>query len=131
MFTFFLIIVVLNVTTKATTGNSYFGLAIGFTVLVGAITVGPISGFDFFLFKNWIDSNLFFIKGGVFNPAVGSGLILANGMVNGGTIKYLWIYWLSELLAAGLATFIFRITNTREYVEEVLHYDFSKEESQI
>lgn len=51
MFTFFLIIVVLNVTTKATTGNSYFGLAIGFTVLVGAITVGPISGFDFFLFK--------------------------------------------------------------------------------
>lgn len=74
---------------------------------------------------------MFFIKGGVFNPAVGSGLILANGMVNGGTIKYLWIYWLSELLAAGLATFIFRITNTREYVEEVLHYDFSKEESQI
>ena len=55
LFTFALAWTVLNVaTTKATMGNSFYGLAIGFTVLVGAITVGGISG-------------------GAFNPAVGLG----------------------------------------------------------
>ncbi len=44
LFTFALCWVVLNVaTSKATMGNSFYGLAIGFTVLVGAITVGGIS----------------------------------------------------------------------------------------
>ena len=52
LFTFALCFVVLNVaTSKNTSGNSYFGLAIGFTVLVGAYAVGSISG-------------------GAFNPAV-------------------------------------------------------------
>jgi aquaporin Z len=56
LFTFALAWVVLNVATaKATMGNSFYGLAIGFTVLVGAITVGGISG-------------------GAFNPAVGLGV---------------------------------------------------------
>ena len=36
---------ILNVATVTqTSGNSYFGLAIGFTVMVGAYAVGPISG---------------------------------------------------------------------------------------
>jgi aquaporin Z len=40
LFTFALAYVVLNVATaKATAGNSYFGLAIGFTVLAGAFSV--------------------------------------------------------------------------------------------
>ncbi len=52
LFTFALVYVVLNVATaKGTEGNSYFGFAIGFTVMVGAFAVGPISG-------------------GAFNPAV-------------------------------------------------------------
>ncbi len=56
LFTFALAYVVLNVaTSKATSGNSYFGLAIGFTVLVGAFAVGSISG-------------------GAFNPAVAVGV---------------------------------------------------------
>jgi aquaporin Z len=56
LFTFALAWVVLNVaTSKGTMGNSFYGLAIGFTVLVGAITVGGISG-------------------GAFNPAVGLGV---------------------------------------------------------
>lgn len=56
LFTFALAWVVLNVATaKANMGNSFYGLAIGFTVLVGAITVGGISG-------------------GAFNPAVGLGV---------------------------------------------------------
>ena len=41
LFTFALCYVVLQTaTTKNTAGNSYYGLAIGFTVLVGALTVG-------------------------------------------------------------------------------------------
>src|SRR3954470_16709286 len=56
LFTFALAWTVLNVaTSKGTMGNSFYGLAIGFTVLVGAITVGGISG-------------------GAFNPAVGLGV---------------------------------------------------------
>ena len=55
LFTFALAYVILNVATaKATSGNSYFGLAIGFTVLVGAFAVGDLSG-------------------GSFNPAVAVG----------------------------------------------------------
>ena len=43
--TFALCYVVLNVATaKATAGNSYFGLAIGFTVVVMAFALGGISG---------------------------------------------------------------------------------------
>jgi len=42
LFTFALAYVVLNVATaKATAGNSYFGLAIGFTVMAGAFAVNP------------------------------------------------------------------------------------------
>lgn len=56
LFTFALCYVVLNVATaKGTSGNSFYGLAIGFTVLAGAYAVGPISG-------------------GVFNPAVAVGV---------------------------------------------------------
>ncbi|WP_435011460.1 MIP/aquaporin family protein [Tundrisphaera lichenicola] len=52
LFTFALAYVVLNsATSKATAGNSFYGLAIGFTVMVGAFAVGSISG-------------------GAFNPAV-------------------------------------------------------------
>jgi aquaporin Z len=56
LFTFALVYVVLNVATaKGTSGNSFYGLAIGFTVLAGAFSVGNISG-------------------GVFNPAVAAGI---------------------------------------------------------
>mgnify|MGYP003578713352 CR=1 FL=1 len=45
LFTFALCYVVLNVATvRSTDGNSYYGLAIGFTVTVGAYAVGGISG---------------------------------------------------------------------------------------
>ena len=55
LFTFLLILVILNVATnKKTEGNSYYGLAIGFTVMASAYCVGGISG-------------------GAFNPAVGLG----------------------------------------------------------
>src|SRR6266853_574879 len=45
LFTFALVYVVLNVATaKGTSGNSFYGLAIGFTVVAGAFSVGNISG---------------------------------------------------------------------------------------
>jgi aquaporin Z len=45
LFTFALVYVVLNTATaKGTSGNSFYGLAIGFTVMVGAFSVGNISG---------------------------------------------------------------------------------------
>ena len=45
LFRFALCYVVLNVaTSKRTDGNSFYGLAIGFTVLVGAYAVGSVSG---------------------------------------------------------------------------------------
>ena len=87
LFTFALAYVVLNVATaKATTGNSYFGLAIGFTVLAGAFAVGSITG-------------------GAFNPAVAIGASLL-GLFHLPTV---WIHILGNLaggLAAGL-TFLY------------------------
>ena len=45
LYTFALCSVVLNVATcRGTSGNSFYGLAIGFMVLAGAYAVGPVSG---------------------------------------------------------------------------------------
>jgi aquaporin Z len=89
IFTFALAWVVLNVaTTKATMGNSFYGLAIGFTVLVGAITVGGISG-------------------GAFNPAVGLG-VFTMGLESG---KQFGVYLGSELAGAAVAALVYRLVN--------------------
>lgn len=86
LFTFALCWVVLQVATaKANEGNSYFGLAIGFTVLVGAYAVGSISG-------------------GVFNPAVAVG-ISVMGLAEWGSI---WIYLVAQLAAAATAAVAFK-----------------------
>ena len=93
IFTFALMLVVLNVaTSKAAEGNSYYGLAIGFTVTSGAFAVGPISG-------------------GAFNPAVGTGPILANVAMGTGDISNLWYYWVGPLAGAVLATSVFKMQN--------------------
>ena len=93
IFTFALMLVVLNVaTSKATEGNSYYGLAIGFTVTAGAFAVGPISG-------------------GAFNPAVGTGPILANVAMGLGDASNLWYYWVGPLAGAVLATTVFKMQN--------------------
>ena len=87
LFTFALVYVILNVATAdATAGNSYFGLAIGMTVMSGAFAVGGISG-------------------GAFNPAVAIG-IAVMGLVVPSSI---WIYIVSELLAGAAAALVFRI----------------------
>jgi aquaporin Z len=89
LFTFALCYVVLNVATaKATSGNSYFGLAIGFTVVVGAVAVGSVSG-------------------GAFNPAVAVGITVMK-LVPVGDI---WIYMAGDLVAGAVAGLAFRALN--------------------
>ena len=92
VFTFALAYVVLNVATvKKTAGNSYFGLAIGFTVMAAAYAGGPISG-------------------GAFNPAVAIGLTLMGLS----TVGHLWIFLLGNLAGGSLAAWVFRLTNPGE-----------------
>lgn len=92
LFTFALCWVVLNTATaKGTMGNSFYGLAIGFTVFVGAVTVGGISG-------------------GAFNPAVGLG-VWTMGIESG---KQFIIYLVSEFLGAAVAAGAFRAINGME-----------------
>jgi aquaporin Z len=98
LFTFALVSVVLNTaTTKKAAGNSYYGLAIGFTVLAGAFAVGPISG-------------------GAFNPAVAAGPILFDTIKGGNSMQYLPMYLLSTILGGALAAGIFKICNQDEFV---------------
>jgi len=90
LFTFALALVVLNVaTSKKTQGNSYYGLAIGFTVMVGAFSGGGISG-------------------GAFNPAVGIGPTIINATMGGGSWSALWIYLVGPLLGGALAALVFK-----------------------
>ncbi len=93
LFTFALALVVLNVATaKGTAGNSFYGLAIGFTVMVGAFAGGPISG-------------------GAFNPAVGIGPILFAAIAGGGSLANLWYYIVGPCVGAALATVVFKMQN--------------------
>ncbi len=89
IFTFALVFVVLNVATaRGTANNSFYGLAIGMTVMTGAFAVGDISG-------------------GVFNPAVAVG-ITVMGLSAWGNI---WIYLLANFLAGAAAALTFRLCN--------------------
>jgi aquaporin Z len=89
LFTFALVYVVLNAATaEGTSGNSFYGLAIGMTVMTGAFAVGDISG-------------------GAFNPAVALGICLL-GISSWGNI---WIYLLADFAAAVVAALIFQLIN--------------------
>lgn len=91
LYTFALALVVLNVATApATAGNSYYGLAIGFTVLVGAFAGGGISG-------------------GAFNPAVGIGPVVVNAVLGGGTIANLWYFIVGPFAGGALAAVVFNL----------------------
>jgi aquaporin Z len=88
--TFALAYVVLNVATaKGTAGNSYYGLAIGFTVMTMAFALGGISG-------------------GAFNPAVAIGITV----IHLAKVSNLWIYLVANLAGGALAAFAFRFINS-------------------
>ncbi len=89
LFTFALCYVVLNVaTSRDQPGNSFFGLAIGFTVAAGAFAVGGISG-------------------GAFNPAVALGAATA-GLFAWST---LWVYIVVQAVAGIAAGLTFLALN--------------------
>lgn len=89
LFTFALVWVVLNVATaKGTSGNSFYGFAIGFTVLSGAYAVGGISG-------------------GVFNPAVAIGVCTMK-IIAWGSI---WIYLVANFAGAAVAALAYKHVN--------------------
>lgn len=92
LFTFALCWVVLNVaTSKGTSGNSFYGLAIGMTVMVGAFAVGGVSG-------------------GAFNPAVATG-ISAMGLSFWGNFPVLVG---GELAGSVLAALAYKAVNGSE-----------------
>jgi aquaporin Z len=85
LFTFALAWVVLNVaTSRGTEGNSFYGLAIGFTVVAGAFAVGGISG-------------------AAFNPAIALGAMV-SGLFQW---SHIWIYLIADFLGAAAAATAF------------------------
>lgn len=84
--TFALCFVILMVAfSKRSEGNSYFGLAIGFTVAAMAFSVGSVSG-------------------GAFNPAVAIGGSFAGLL----TWANIWLYLVANLVAGAAASFVFK-----------------------
>ena len=92
--TFILVYVILNVAMLSSKAqNDYYGLAIGFTVLVGAYSVGGISG-------------------GAFNPAVGVGPNIFQCIVSGpSNLANIAIYMGGPFAGAALAGFIYKYIN--------------------
>ena len=89
LFAFALVYVVLNVATaKGTSGNSFYGLAIGMTVMTGAFAVGGISG-------------------GAFNPAVAIGI----GVMGLVAMASIWIHSVANLLGGAVAALVFKSIN--------------------
>ena len=88
LYTFALVFVILNVaTSEATEGNGYYGAAIAFVVLAGALTVGEFSG-------------------GSFNPAV-TGALFVSGVVE---VADLWIHLVPQFIAGILAVQAYKVT---------------------
>ncbi|WP_194908798.1 MIP/aquaporin family protein [Catenulispora rubra] len=94
LFTFALAYVVLNVaTSEDTKDNSFYGLAIGFTVAAGAFAVGGISG-------------------GAFNPAV------AFGAATMGLFAWakIWLWLIATLVGGAVAGFVYRYVTAKVVV---------------
>jgi aquaporin Z len=92
LFTFALAYVVLNVATAGgTSGNSFYGLAIGFTVLCSIYALRGISG-------------------GVLNPAVALGVSML-GLLHPANI---WIYLVANFAGGAAAATVFRTINPRD-----------------
>lgn len=92
LFTFALAFVVLNVaTSKDTEGNSFYGLAIGFTVAAGAISVGHISG-------------------AAFNPAVALGVSISELSAWGN----IWVLLVAQVIGGAAAGLAFKALNPED-----------------
>lgn len=96
LWSFLLTLVFLNVaTTHSLEKNMFYGLAIGFTVLVGSFVVGRIGAF--------------------FNPAVAIGFHLPACIWSKCWIRFVPIYLICGPVGALLASLVFRFANSSEY----------------
>jgi len=75
--------------SRKTQGNSFYGLAIGFTIVIGAVAAGPVSG-------------------GAFNPAVGIGATVLDAVANHGTWANIWIPIVGPLLGGAVGSYIWK-----------------------
>ena len=92
LFTFALAYVVVNSATSTdTSGNSFYGLAIGMTVMVGTISVGAISG-------------------GAFNPAIAIGLAIMKLV----SFSSIWIHIVADLAGGLLAGVAYKMLNPED-----------------
>ncbi len=96
LFTFALCSVVLAVaTSKKLEGNHIYGLAIGFTLAVGAFAGGGISG-------------------GAYNPAVALGPMIFKSLIEAQSWNNLMIYLIGPFAGAILSSLAFRYFNPKE-----------------
>lgn len=92
LFTFALAYVVVNsATAKGTSGNSFYGLAIGMTVMTGAFAVGGISG-------------------GAFNPAVAVGIAVMKLV----SFSQIWLHLVADLAGGLVAGLVFKFINPED-----------------
>jgi len=92
LFTYALAWVVLNTgTAKGTAGNSFYGLAIGMTVMTGAYAVGGISG-------------------GAFNPAVATGISVMGLQ----PWSNLWVFLVANFAGGAFAALTYKFVNGQE-----------------
>jgi aquaporin Z len=90
--TFALVFVILNVATaKRNAGNSFYGLAIGVTVIAITYSFGNISG-------------------GAFNPAVALGAAMMHLL----SFKDIWIHVAGSVAGGIIATYVFLYVNGSE-----------------
>ncbi len=93
LYTFMLCFVVLNVAVAQTSsGNQYFGLAIGYVIVAGGYAAGKISG-------------------GCFNPAVALGIDASSAHLGfGWSVAYIGF----ELIGAALAALAYKVVHPEE-----------------
>ena len=90
LFTFALAYVVVNTATaKGTANNSFYGLAIGMTVMTGAFAVGGLSG-------------------GAFNPAVAVGIAVMKLVA----FSQIWLHLVADLAGGLAAGLVFKFINS-------------------
>ena len=100
LFTAALVLVILNVAlTRATQGNSFYGIAIGFTIAAAILVGGPISG-------------------GAYNPAVGIGATLGSAMYAGGGWSDVWLYVVGPFVGAAIGSAIHGIQIGRDQASD-------------
>jgi aquaporin Z len=98
LYSMLIILAVLHTTTtEATKDNQFFGMAIGFAQLAGRLAVARISG-------------------GVFNPAVVSGLYAVSPEATAGS---LWLYWIAPYVGAGVAVVVFVLMAPTEFSADI------------